>query len=139
MLKKRIKYTDYHGNERNEDFYFNLSKAEIATWELTLEGGLDRHVQKITQEQSGAKIIGLFQELIERSYGEKSPDGRMFVKIDDHGVKVVQRFMQTEAYSVLFMELATNADVAAAFVNGIIPEDLLAGLDLEELKEQVGV
>ena len=30
-------------------------------------------------------------------------------------------FAQTEAYSQLFMELATDADAAAAFVNGIIP------------------
>lgn len=117
MLKKTIKFTDYDGNERTEDFYFNLSKAEITEMELTQTGGLVRLIEKIVAEQDSKRIIEIFKDLILRSYGEKSPDGRRFIK----NKEIQEAFSQTEAYSELFMELATDADAAADFVNGIIP------------------
>lgn len=117
MLKKTIKYTDYEGNERTEDFYFNLTKAELTEMELSTEGGLTTYIEKIVATQDSKKIIAIFKELILKSYGEKSLDGRRFIK----NAELVDSFAQTEAYSELFMELAMNADAAAAFINGIIP------------------
>lgn len=118
MLKKTIEYTDYDGNERTEDFYFNLTKAEITEMELSHDGGLTKLIEKIVAEQDSKRIVEIFKDLILRAYGEKSPDGKRFVKNQE----LRDAFAQTEAYSDLFMELATDAEAAVAFVNGIIPQ-----------------
>lgn len=118
MLKKTVTYTDYNGVERTEDFYFNLTKAEITEMELSTEGGLEALIRKIVAEKNAPAIIKIFKELVLKAYGEKSPDGRRFIKNDE----VRDAFSQTEAYSEIFMELATDADAAAAFVNGITPK-----------------
>ena len=117
MLKKTVTYTDYNGVERTEDFYFNLTKAEVTEMELSTAGGLEAMIRKIVAEKDAPAIVKIFKELVLKAYGEKSPDGRRFIKNDE----VREAFSQTEAYSDIFMELATDADAAAAFVNGIIP------------------
>lgn len=119
MLKKTITYEDFDGNKRTEDFYFNLSKAEVLEMELGVTGGMTQMLNKIIAAQDGARIIKTFKEIILKAYGEKSPDGKKFVKSDELSIA----FSQTEAYSQLFMELATDADAAAKFVNGIVPID----------------
>ena len=118
MLKKTVTYTDYNGVERTEDFYFNLTKAEITEMELSTEGGLETMIRKIVAEKNAPAIIKIFKDLVLRAYGEKSPDGRRFIKNDE----VRDAFAQTEAYSEIFMELATDADAASAFANGITPK-----------------
>lgn len=120
MLKKTITYTDYNGTERKEDFYFNLSKAEIMEMEMSTAGGLAEMISRIVAAQDAPAIIKIFKDLVLRAYGEKSADGKRFIKNDE----ITTAFSQTEAYSQLFMELATDADAAAAFVNGIIPADI---------------
>lgn len=117
MLKKTITYTDYNGVERTEDFYFNLSKAEIMEMEMGTSGGLSEMINKIVAAQDAPAIIKIFKDLILKAYGEKSPDGKRFIKSDE----IATAFSQTDAYSQLFMELATDTDAAAAFVNGIVP------------------
>ena len=117
MLKKSITYMDYNGNELTEDFYFNLSKAEITEMELGTSGGLVEMINKIVAAQDAPSIIKVFKDLILKAYGEKSSDGKRFIKSNE----LSTAFSQTEAYSNLFMELATDADEAAKFVNGIIP------------------
>jgi hypothetical protein len=117
MLKKTITYVDYDGKERTEDFYFNLTKAEVTEMEMSTQGGMATTLKKIVEEQDPKRIIEIFKDLILKAYGEKSPDGKRFVKSQE----LRDAFSQTEAYSELFMELATNADSAAIFVNGIIP------------------
>lgn len=118
MLKKTMTYIDYNGNERTEDFYFNLTKAELMEMELSVNGGLEATIQSIIAAQNTAKLVEIFKDLILRAYGEKSLDGKHFVKSKE----ISAAFSQTEAYSDLFMELATDADSASAFVNGIVPE-----------------
>lgn len=120
MLKKTITYTDYNGVERTEDFYFNLSKAEIMEMELGVSGGYAETLKSIVNANDAPTLIKIFKDLVLRAYGEKSADGKRFVKSD----AISEAFSQTEAYSILFMELATNADEAAKFVNGIVPSDL---------------
>ena len=120
MLKKTIKYTDYDSTERNEDFYFNLTKAEVMEMEMGTTGGMQKMLEKIVAEQDSKRIIETFKDIIIRSYGVKTPDGKRFMKSKE----LADAFTQTEAYSELFMELATNADAAAAFVNGIVPQNL---------------
>lgn len=117
MLKKTMTYTDYDGNERTETFHFNLTKAELTEMELSHDGGLTKLLEKIVAEKDSKRIVELFKDLVLRSFGEKSLDGKRFIKTQE----LRDSFAQTEAYSDLFMELATNAEAASAFVNGIVP------------------
>lgn len=119
MLKKSITYYDYNGVERTEDFRFNLSKAELMEMEMSTNGGLTEMINKIVAAQDIPAIIKVFKDLILKAYGEKSPDGKRFIKSKE----LSTAFAQTEAYSQLFMELATNPEEAAKFINGIIPTD----------------
>jgi hypothetical protein len=120
MLKKTINYTDYDENARSEDFYFNLSEAEVMEMELGTTGGMTKMLQRIVESQDGKRIIEVFKEIILKSYGEKSPDGKRFIKSRE----LSEAFSQTEAYNNLFMELSQDANAAAAFVNGIVPQSM---------------
>ena len=125
MIKKTITYTDYDGNERTEDFYFNLSKAELMEMDFSATGGMEKMIKRIVEAQDTKRIIEVFKDIILKSYGEKSADGRKFLKVVD-GRKLSEEFAQTEAYSELFMELATNDKAATEFINGVIPQSLAA-------------
>ena len=118
MLKKTIKYTDYDGRERSENFYFYLNKAELMDMELGVDGGMQQMIQLIIDKQDIPKIVNAFKTIILKAYGEKSPDGRRFIKSEE----LSKAFSQTEAYSNLYMELITDAKAAAAFINSIVPE-----------------
>lgn len=117
MLKETITYTDYNGEEITGDFYFNLSEAEILEMEMSVDGGFAEMIQRIINAKNQPAIIKVFKDLILRSYGEKSLDGKRFIK----SAELSEAFSQTEAYSQLFMKLATDADAAAKFVNGVVP------------------
>ena len=117
MLKKTITYTDYNGVERTEDFMFNLTKAEILEMQLTKDGGMDAAIKKIVDAKDAPEIMKVFKDLILKAYGIVSNDGRRFIKSKE----ISDSFAQTEAFSMLFMELATDTDAASAFVNGIVP------------------
>ena len=117
MLTKTITYTDYDGNERTEKFYFNLNESELVEMEVSATGGLTKYIEKILEEKDGGKIMAVFKDLLFRSYGEKSSDGKRFMKSKELSIA----FSQTEAYNKLFMELCTDQNAAANFVNGIIP------------------
>lgn len=118
MLKKTIKYIDYDEVEREEDFYFNLSQSELTEMELSYSGGLAKMLQQIIATRNSPRLIKMFKELVLKAYGEKSPDGKRFIK----SAALRDAFAQTEAYNILFMELANNADAAATFVNAIVPK-----------------
>ena len=120
MVVEKIKYTDFNGIEREEEFMFNLTEAEITEMELTTDGGLSDSIKKIIAAQDTPQIIKVFKMLLLKSYGEKSADGRRFVKSD----KLSEDFSQTNAYSQLFMKLATDDKAAVAFINGIMPDSM---------------
>lgn len=117
MLKKTITYTDYNGNERTETFYFNLTQAEVVEMEMSTNGGMAEMVQRVVDAKDMPSLIKIFKDLVLKAYGEKSLDGKRFVKSEE----ISTAFSQTEAYSQIFMELATDDKAAADFVNGIIP------------------
>lgn len=123
MLKKSITFEDLDGNSITEDFYFNLSKAELVEMELSEKNGFAASLQRIIDSSDGAEIIHQFKSIILKSVGLRSEDGRRFIKSKE----ISDEFSQTDAYTVLFMELATDADAAGAFVRGIVP----AGMDIQ--------
>lgn len=130
MLTKTITYTDYNGVEKTEKFYFNLSKAELMEMEMTTNGGFAESIQKIVDAKDTPSIVRVFKDLILKAYGEKSLDGKRFIKSEE----LSTAFSQTEAYSILFMELATDADEAAKFINGIVPADVKPGDNMISMK-----
>lgn len=132
MLKKLIKYTDYDGRERAENFYFYMSKAELMEMELGTVGGMQNLIQLIIDKQDIPKIMDAFKTIILKAYGEKSPDGRRFIKSKE----LSEAFSQTEAYSNLYMELITDADAAAVFINGIVPEDVAMAAEARRKQEE---
>ena len=127
MLAKKIKYTDYNGEEREEKFYFNIIKAELLKMELYKKGGMQSYLRRIINEQDQVKIVQMFEEIIDMSYGKKSDDGKTFIK----NPELLAEFKQSEAYSELYVELVTNADAAAAFINGVIPPQIAAAAEAQ--------
>lgn len=121
MYKKTITYTDYEGNERTENHYFNLNKAEVMQW-LTTNGDytIDKVLERLTVEHDAKKIFEMFEDLLKRSYGRRSLDGRRFEKSE----KLWFEFKETEAYSNFFMELVCDGKAAGEFVSGIVPSDM---------------
>lgn len=120
MLKRTITYTDYNGLERTEDFMFNINKSELTTLEMTELGGLRQRLQKMIDGKDAPEIMKMFREILHMSYGEKSLDGRRFMKSDE----ISTAFEQTEAYNIIFMELCTDAKAAADFISAVLPSDL---------------
>ena len=123
MIKKTITYEDFDEVERTEDFYFNLSKSELMEMDFSQTGGMDKMIKAIVNAQDTKRIIELFKEIILKAYGEKSLDGKQFIKVRD-GHRLSDDFAQTAAYDALFMELATDDKAAAEFISGIIPKAL---------------
>ena len=121
MIKKTIKYTDYNGVERTEDYYFNLNKTEVIEMQVSFEGGYSELIDRIIKTDDNREIVNVLKTIILKSYGEKSIDGKRFMKVDDNGNPLYRKFEDTEAFVELYMELANNAKKAAEFINAVIP------------------
>lgn len=118
MLKETIEYEDYNGEKRKEDFYFNLNKAEIIEMNLSIDGGLEEYIKGIIAARDIPTISALFKKIVLKAYGEKTPDGKRFIKSEE----LSKAFTETEAYSELFVKLVTDEEKMAAFINGIVPK-----------------
>lgn len=121
MLKKTITYTDYNGEKQTENFYFNLNKAEVVEFNMAFVGGLENTLELITNTRDTKKVMEMFREIILKSYGVKSADGRRFIKSKE----LSEEFAQTEAYSELVMEILTKPNYATEFISGVIPQDVV--------------
>ena len=128
MLKKSITYVDYNGEKQTDDCYFNLSKAELLEMEMSEKGGFENYIRKLMEEKDNKKIYKLFKDLILMSYGQKSADGRSFIKkkmVDGQMIYLKDEFEQTEAFTELMMELISGGDEAMAkFINALIPKEI---------------
>lgn len=123
MYKKTVTYKDYDNVERTEDFYFDLSEAEVMIWENSVHGGVSSLLKRIIASKDMPQLVHEFKELVLMAYGEKSADGRRF----DKSKELSDAFSHTRAYSIIFMELATDAEKATEFVKGIIPTESSVG------------
>lgn len=130
MFKKTITYTGFDDVERTEDFYFNLTKAEITKMNLSQSGGLVALLTKMTQTQDVPAIVAMFEEIVLGAYGEPTADGRGFSKSEE----ITKSFTQTEAYSQFYMDLMTDSEQASAFIKGIVPKDIAKQIEEEMLK-----
>ena len=125
MYKMTVTYPDFDGTERKEDFYFHLSKSEITKMNFATPGGMEAYLNKIINSKDGEQIMNTFDMFITKSYGVKSEDGKNFRKSPE----ILEEFLSSAAYDQIFMELCTDSDKAAKFVNGIIPADLAKEID----------
>lgn len=125
MLKRTIEYENYDGVTVKEDFYFNLSRSEITMMEMEEDGGLSAKLKSIVDKKDGKLIMRTFRDILLRAYGEKSPDGRRFVKSEE----ISKAFSETPAYDAIFVELVTNPETALDFVNQIMPKEALRMAD----------
>lgn len=123
MFVKKVRYTDLDGNVREETLRFRLSKAELIDMQLSEVGGLKQMIEKMIEEQDNVRLASYFKDLLLKSYGEKSLDGRSFVKMDENGKPLYIKFMQTEAYSEIYTWLLTGEKAVIEFIDGIIPKD----------------
>ena len=129
MIKKNITYTDYNGVTRTEPFYFNLSKSELMEMEFGTVGGFTDMVQKVVATQDLPSLIKIFKDFVLKSYGIKSDDGRRFEKSEE----LATAFSQTEAYTTLFMELATDSKAASEFINGVVPAEVAKEMSVQNV------
>lgn len=127
MLARKVKYTDFDGNEAVDTFYFNLSQTELVEYNVdsSYPSGFTKFIQKIIESSNHDELIREFKKLILASYGVKSEDGKRFIKSDE----LREEFVQTAAYDALFIELATNETAAAEFIKGVIPTNLRGDQD----------
>lgn len=136
MLEKKIKYEDYNGLEREETFYFHISKAEMTRMEMTTEGGYAEYLRKIIDEKNSVKLYKLFETFVDMSYGEKTPDGKRFVKTDTDGRPLVEKFKETPAYDELILSLF-DFNNAIDFIKNIFPKDVVKQINDEDIKKQI--
>ena len=133
MLVKAIKYTDYNGDEKVKNFYFNLTKTELAKMNLTAEGGMKETIKAMINESDNKKIVDLFEQIVLGAYGEKSPDGESFLKSDE----IRNRFQCHPAYDALFMELLEGGEKSIGdFINAVVPNDISSKITAED-REQI--
>lgn len=133
MLTKTIKYEDWDGNEREETLYFNLTESELMDMEMSTPGGFAKSMKLAIEKGDIPKLMETFKLLIKKSYGEKSPDGRRFIK----SKQLSEEFTQTVAYDTLFMELMSDPDAAGKFINGIVPKKLAEKANSPEVQAQL--
>lgn len=131
MLKKTITYTDYDGMERTEDFWFNLSKTELTKLDAELPGGVLGVLRKIIDKKDRKALVDFIETLILRSYGEKTLDGKRFVKTPE----MAEEFMQTPAYDELFMNILSDTDSQTNFINGVIPQSMAKEIEQTDKKQ----
>lgn len=131
MLKKTIKYRDFNDNELEEDFYFNLTQSELMKLQTSVPGGLEQMLRTIINTKDGNAIMDMFSKILHIAYGQKSPDGRRFIKSEE----ISEAFEQTLAYDQLYMELVTDADKAAAFIKAILPSEVQEASNVKTLAQ----
>lgn len=130
MLKKTITFEDFNGDTVSETHYFNLTKSELIELEANYDGGLDAAMRALIEAKDGKAIIENFTRIILSAYGQKSPDGKRFVKNEE----LCTEFKQTAAFDALFMELVSDSEAGATFIKGVLPKDLAEEIDKDELK-----
>jgi hypothetical protein len=120
MLKLPTTYEDYNGVTHTEDFYFNITKPELIELEVEYKMGFQEHLQAIIETEDRKQLIAEFKRILTMTYGQKTPDGKRFIKNDE----LTEAFTQHPAYPVIYMLLATDYNYAADFIAGIVPKDM---------------
>lgn len=134
MYKKTVKYVDFNGDEREEDFYFNFTKQQLLQMRGSKEGGLEAYIDRIMRANDNNQVLEAYREILLLAYGEKSEDGRRHIKNDE----IRENFESHAAFSDIYMEIFTNVDAATALIRGVMPADLMSQVEEQgKLEEQI--
>ena len=135
MLKKTITYTDWNGEERTEDFYFNLTRVEVLEleYDVDAEGTLTEWLTDLVKSRDIDRIIRTVKKIILTAYGEKSADGRRFMKSDE----IRRSFEENPAFDELYMTMVTDSSKAAEFLTSIMPSSVRENLGPDPKKALV--
>lgn len=126
MIKQSISYVDYNGENQTEDFYFNLSKAEILEM-MVADENIVESLQNLAKNGTATQAMNWFKDLIQKSVGEKSEDGKRFVKSPE----ITKNFMESPAFSEFLFDIIQNPAKSEPFVQGLLPNDVLAAMQTE--------
>lgn len=127
MFSRTFEYKGYDGEMRKETWWFNLSETELYKLELGTVGGVNGMMNRMLREEQPDKIVDMFEKIILTSVGERSADGRRFLKKPRPGMpwgEVAEDFRETPAYDQLFIELVSDGTKVSDFLKGAIPEEL---------------
>lgn len=125
MFKYTVSYTDYNGDERQKDVYFNISMPELMKIERSVPGGYSSYLDRITSEKNPGDIWNAFVDIVDLGYGEKSPDGERFIKVDENGNRLVDKFKETPVFEEFMYQVLTNTNLASDMVNAMLPQKML--------------
>lgn len=135
MLRREITFRDFNGDMVTETHYFNMTETELTMLEVSFEGGLEKTIKKIEEKKDAATLLGEFRKIILMSYGERTADGKHFLKSEERSAI----FEQSGAYNKLFMDLISDEEFAAQFIQGLIPEELSSAVDAKKKELQEGM
>lgn len=121
MIEKKVTYKDYDGVERTEVFRFHLNQSELIEMDALMPGGMEKTLKMISEKKDTPSLMRAFKTILMKAYGEKSADGRRFMKSDE----ISHAFEETPAYDKIFMELVSgDGNDTLAFIRGIMPEEM---------------
>jgi len=122
MYKEEITYVDYDNVERTETFYFNFTKSELTEFETSIPGGMANRLATINAAKDMPEMMKFFKQIIMKSYGEKSPDGRRLMKGEND--ELAKAFAETPAYDILFQKIFMSDGYMVEFLTNIMPPDI---------------
>ena len=143
MLRKVIKYTDYDGNEKEFEAYFNLNKMECMDLDLEFEseGGLLEHLRAMLKNTDGEEMrkkpaIDFIKLLVDRSYGIRPKEDRtLFMKEDEDGKPLIRKFKASPAYSTFVYNLLSGEESLDDFATNVLPS--VATADMESARKRL--
>lgn len=132
MLKHEIKYTDYDGDKHEESFYFNLNEVEMIELEVEHSDGLYNWLDKLVKMEDRKEMWYEFKRIVLLSYGVKTPDGKSFMKSPE----ITTAFEYHAAFNQLMKDITTDEDIAATFINGIMPPEMVKAAEKAAKEER---
>lgn len=138
MITRTIEYVDYDGNQRKEKHYFNLTQFEATEIAVEIPDDIVEDLESdaanpenrvttarnLTEKLGKKGVMDFIKNIVLKSYGVKSPDGKRFIKSE----QLTTEFSQTLAFSSFMMRLMTDDEEASRFINGVIPPELAANM-----------
>lgn len=117
MQKLTIQFENFDGETVSEDLYFHLNIKELQAME-EWPVPLTKRIADLTNTQDGKKAFELMRDIIEAAYGERSEDGKRFIKNEE----VLKNFTQGLTYDEVIIKFIDGSMDLAKFIEGLLPK-----------------
>ena len=117
MQKLTVQYQNFDGDLETEDLYFHLNIKELQEME-NWDVPLTKRIAKLTKTEDGKEAFELMRDIVEAAYGERSADGKRFVK----NPEVLKNFTQGLAYDEVIISFIDGTTDLGKFVEGLLPK-----------------